>query len=162
MGLYQRNVLFGAVRLTGFAALLTVVLVACGTGGIVVPADYGELPGTIELNQGQLTGDEPLAGAGTGTVDVAGKIYHFTIGGEGVGGAAVSIIQTVGEVYRLNGGISGFPGIYRRAPSASVIPGKPAGGVWLQNERGTLIHLLVPPGGRMPDIRDDGVVIAVQ
>jgi hypothetical protein len=151
-----------AARLMCLAVLLTQVLVACGTGTTAVPAGYGELPGTIELNQGQLTGDEPLAGAGTGTVDVAGRIYHFTIGGQGVDGAAVAIIQTVGQVYRLNGNISGFPGIYRRAPSASIVPGQPAGGVWLQNEHGTLIHLLVPSGGRMPDIRDDGVIIAVR
>lgn len=148
-----------AVRLAGSAMVLSVALVACGT---VAPADFGELPGTIELNQGQATNDVPLGGAGTGTVDVAGNVYHFAIGGVGVEGAAVSVIQTVGEAYRLSGSISGFPGTYRRAPSGSIIPGKPGGGMWLQNERGTLIHLLVPSGGRMPDIGDDGVLIVVQ
>lgn len=151
-----------AVTLAGFATVLSLALVACGTGGTVAPTDFGELPGTIELNQGQATDDVPLGGAGTGTVDVAGKVYHFAIGGVGVDGAAVSVIQTVGEAYRLRGSISGFPGTYRRAPSGSVIPGKPAGGLWLQNERGTLIHLLVPPGGRMPNIGDDGVLIVMQ
>jgi hypothetical protein len=151
-----------AVGLTGFATVLSLALVACGTGGTVAPTDFGELPGTIELNQGQVTNDVPLGGAGTGTVDVAGKVYHFAIGGVGVDGAALSVIQTVGEAYRLRGSISGFPGTYRRAPSGSVIPGKPSGGLWLQNERGTLIHLLVPPGGRMPNIGDDGVLIVLQ
>jgi hypothetical protein len=151
-----------AVRLAGSATVLSLALVACGTGGTVAPTDFGELSGTIELNQGQATNDVPLGGAGTGTVDVAGKVYHFAIGGVGVEGAAVSVIQTVGEAYRLNGSISGFPGTYRRAPSASVIAGKPGGGLWLQNERGTLIHLLVPPGGRMPNIGDDGVLIVLQ
>jgi hypothetical protein len=149
------------MRLASLATLLSLSLNACVTGGTAVPAGYGELPGTIELNQRQLTGDEPLAGAGTGTVDVAGGIYHFTIGGEGVDGAAVSIIQTVGEVYRLKN-IAGFSGTYRRAPGAAVIPGKPTGGLWLQNEQGTLIHLLVPAGGRMPDIREDGVLVTLQ
>jgi hypothetical protein len=151
-----------AIRLAGFATVLSLTLVACGTGGTVAPADFGELPGTIELNQGQATNDVPLGGAGSGTVDVGGKVYHFAIGGEGVDGAAVSVIQTVGEAYRLRGSISGFPGTYRRAPSASVVPGKPGGGLWLQNERGTLIHLLVPSGGRMPNIGDDGVLIVMQ
>ena len=151
-----------AVRLAGFATMLSLALVACGTGGTVALTDFGELPGTIELNQGQATNDVPLGGAGSGTVDVAGKVYHFAIGGVGVDGAAVSVIQTVGEAYRLRGSISGFPGSYRRAPSGSVIPGKPSGGLWLQNERGTLIHLLVPPGGRMPNIGNDGVLIVLQ
>ena len=151
-----------AARLAGFATALSLLLVACGRGGTVAPADFGELPGTIELNQGEATNDTPLGGAGTGTVDVGGKVYHFGIGGVGVDGAAVSVIQTVGEAYRLNCSIAGFPGTYRRAPGGSVIPGKPNGGLWLQNERGTLIHLLVPPGGRMPNIGDDGVLIVVQ
>jgi hypothetical protein len=151
-----------AAWLAGFATVLSLGLVACGTGGTAVPADFGELAGTVELNQGQATNDTPLGGAGTGTVDVGGKVYHFAIGGVGVDGAAVSVIQTVGEAYRLNGSISGFPGTYRRAPSGSVIPGKPGGGLWLQNEHGTLIHLLVPPGGRMPSIGDDGVLIVLQ
>jgi hypothetical protein len=151
-----------AARLAGFATVLSLALVACGTGGTVVPADFGELSGTIELNQGEATNDVPLGGAGSGTVLVAGRVYHFAIGGKGVEGAAVSVIQTVGEAYRLNGSISGFPGTYRRAPSGSVIPGKPGAGLWLQNERGTQIHLLVPPGGRMPNIGDDGVLVVMQ
>lgn len=152
-----------AVRLAGFTIVLSLALVACGgTGGTVAPTDFGELPGTIELNQGEATNDVPLGGAGTGTVDVAGRVYHFAIGGKGVDGAAVSVIQTVGEAYRLKGSISGFPGTYRLAPSGSVIPGTPGGGLWLQNERGTLIHLRVPPGGRMPNIGDDGVLIVMQ
>ena len=125
-----------AARLAGVATVLSLALTACGTGGTVAPADFGELPGTIELNQAEATNDVPLGGGGAGTVDVAGRVYHFAIGGVGVDGAAVSVIQTVGEAYRLNGSISGFPGTYRRAPSASVIPGKPGGGLWLQNERG--------------------------
>jgi hypothetical protein len=151
-----------AIRLAGFATVLSLTLVACGTGDTVAPADFGELPGTIELNQGEATNDVPLGGGGTGTVDVGGRVYHFAIGGVGVDGAGVSVIQTVGEAYRLKGSISGFPGTYRRAPSASVIAGKPGNGLWLQNERGTLIHLLVPPGGRMPNIGDDGVLIVMQ
>jgi hypothetical protein len=148
--------------MAGLATVLSSAMVACGTGGAVAPADFGELPGTIELNQGEARNDTPLGGAGTGTVNVGGRVYHFAIGGVGVDGAAVSVIQTVGEAYRMKGSISGFPGTYRRAPSGSVIPGAQTGGLWLQNERGTLVHLLVPPGGRMPNIGDDGVLIVMQ
>ena len=116
----------------------------------------------MELNQAEATNDMPLGGAGAGTVDVGGKVYHFAIGGVGVDGAAVSVIQTVGEAYRLNGSISGFPGTYRRAPSASVIPGKPGGGLWLQNERRDSDPPSGPAGGRMPNIGDDGVLIVLQ
>src|ERR1700733_2106914 len=118
-----------AAWLAGFAPGFPLGRSPWGTGEPAVPADFGELAGTVELNQGQATNDTPLGGAGTGTVDVGAKVYHFAIGGVGVDGAAVSVIQTVGEAYRLNGSISGFAGTYRRAPSGSVIPGKPGGGL---------------------------------
>jgi hypothetical protein len=78
----------------------------------------------------------------------------------GIDGSAVAIIQNPGEVYRLKD-IAQFPGTYRRAPSASVISGRPGGGLWLRNERATIIHLRVPPGGRIPDIGSDAVRVVL-
>ena len=152
-----------AAWLAGFATVLSLGAGRSGTGGTAGLRRFRR----IGRHRGAQSGasDERHAARGRwhfGTVDVGGKVYHFAIGGVGVDGAAVSVIQTVGEAYRLNGSISGFPGTYRRAPSGSVIPGKPSGGLWLQNEHGTLIHLLVPPGGRMPSIGDDGVLIVLQ
>ena len=104
-------------------------------------SDLAEAPGTVELNQAP-PNDVPFGGGGTGTVFFHGKIYRFAIGGMGVDGSAVAIIQTSGEVYRL-ADIAQFPGTYRRAPSGSIAPGQPGGGLWLQNEHAVTMHLRI-------------------
>jgi hypothetical protein len=109
----------------------------------------------VELNQTPFN-DVPPGGGGTGTVDFQGKTYHFTIGGLGIEGSAVANIQTSGEVYGLRD-ISGFSGTYRRTTDAVIVSGHASGGLWLQNEHATIVHLRVPPGGRMPDIGRDAV-----
>jgi hypothetical protein len=93
-----------------------------------------------------------MGGGGSGTVFFRGKLYRFAIGGIGVDGSAVAIVRTSGEVYRLED-IMRLPGTYRRTPA----PGQASNGLWLQNEHATLMHLNVPPGGRMPDIGDDSL-----
>jgi hypothetical protein len=103
--------------------------------------------------------DIPPGGGGTGTVFFHGNVYRFAIGGLGIDGSAVAIIQTSGEVYRL-AEIAQFPGTYRRAPGAAVVPGQ-AGGLWLQNEHATVMHLRDPPQGRMPDIGRDAVRVVL-
>jgi hypothetical protein len=143
--------------LAALVAILPPMLAACSTGP--AQSDLAEAPGTVELNQAP-PNDVPFGGGGTGTVFFHGKLYRFAIGGMGVDGSALAIIQTSGEVYRL-GDIAQFPGTYRRAPSGSIAPGQPGGGLWLQNERAVTMHLRTPSGGRMPDIGTDGVRIVL-
>ena len=121
--------------------------------------DFTELPGTIELNQGPLV-DAPSGGGGSGTLMFHKQLYSFAIGGLGVDGAAVAIIQTEGEAYRLKD-ISMFAGTYRKVPAGSPLPAQAGAGLWLLNEHGTLMRLLPPPGGRMPDIDGDGVLVSL-
>ncbi len=118
-----------------------------------------ECPAAVELNTA-LPNDVPPGGGGTGTVFFHGTLYHFAIGGLGVEGSAVAIMQTSGEVYKLQD-ISRFAGTYRRAPGASPIPGQADGGLWLQNEYATIVHLQVPPQGRMPDLGGDALRIVL-
>jgi hypothetical protein len=99
-------------------------------------------------------------GGGTGSVFFRSTVYRFAIGGLGVEGSAVAIIQTSGEVYRLRD-IADFPGTYRRAPKGSAILGQSGGGLWLQNERATILHLQVPPLGRMPDLGGDALRVVL-
>jgi hypothetical protein len=143
--------------LAALLAILPPILAACSPAP--AQSDLAEAPGTVELNQAP-PNDVPFGGGGTGTVFFHGKLYRFAIGGMGVDGSAVAIIQTSGEVYRL-GDIAQFPGTYRRAPSGSIAPGQPGGGLWLQNERAVTMHLRTPPGGRMPDIGTDGVRVVL-
>jgi hypothetical protein len=142
-----------------FAASLSLILSSCGNSAAPAQSELVEAPGTVELNQAPPT-DVPLGGGGSGTVFFRGKVYAFAIGGLGIDGSAVAIIQTTGEVYRLED-IARFSGTYRRAPGAAAVPGQPSGGVWLQNERATILHLQDPPGGRMPDIGGDAVRVVL-
>ena len=143
--------------LAALVAILSPILAACSAGP--AQSDLAEAPGTVELNQAP-PNDVPFGGGGTGTVFFHGKIYRFAIGGMGVDGSAVAIIQTSGEVYRL-ANIGQFPGTWRRAPSGSIAPGQPGGGLWLQNEHAVTMHLRTPPGGRMPDIGSDAVRVVL-
>jgi hypothetical protein len=141
------------------ATFLALLLAACASDR--APAQSGSAaaaPGTLELNQGPPS-DRLVGGSGSGTVVFHGQRVRFDMGGVGVNGAAVAILQTSGEVFHLDD-LGSFPGTYRRAPAASV-PGQPGGGLWLQNERGIVMHLDVPPQGRIPDIGGDALRIVL-
>jgi hypothetical protein len=124
-----------------------------------VQSDIAQAPGTVQLNKAP-PNDVPPGGGGTGTLFFHGTLYRFAIGGLGVEGSAVANMQTSGEVDNLQN-IALFPGTYRRAPSASVISGQTGGGLWLQNEHATIMHLRIPPQGRMPDLGGDAVRIVL-
>ena len=149
-----------AIRAGALAMSLSLILSACVNSAVPVQANLVEVPGTVELNQAPPT-DVPSAGGGTGTVFFHGNVYEFAIGGLGLDGSAVAIIRTTGEVYQL-ADIARFSGIYRKVPAGSVVPGQPSGGLWLQNERATILHLQAPPGGRMPDIGGDAVRVVLK
>lgn len=148
-----------AVVQTALGMGLALMLSACGTNTGPAQASLAYSPGAVQLNQTRPV-DVPIGGGGTGTVFFNGKMYGFSLGGMGVDGSAVAIIRTTGEVYRLVN-IVQFPGNYRRAPSAAVVPGQSGGGLWLQNEHATVLHLADPPGGRMPDIGSDSLRIVL-
>jgi hypothetical protein len=141
------------------AAFLSVAVAACGTGAAPAQSNVAQAPGTVELNKAP-PNDVPPGGGGTGTVFFNGTLYRFAIGGLGVEGSAIAIIQTSGEVYRLEN-IARFPGTYRRAPNASIVPRQTSGGLWLQNEYATIMHLKVPPQGRMPDLGNDALRVVL-
>jgi hypothetical protein len=141
-------------------AIMMLLLVAgCASRDISRPAVAEAAPGTIELNQGPPS-DAPVGGSGSGTVTYHGHALPFLIGGVGVDGAAIALLQTSGEVYRLDN-IADFTGSYRRAPADAVPAGQVGSGLWLCNEHGTVLHLLAPPHGRMPDIGNDAVRVVL-
>jgi hypothetical protein len=141
------------------AVCLLLALAACGTGAPPAQSNVAQAPGTVELN-GAPPNDVPAGGSGTGTVFFHGTLYRFAIGGMGVEGSAVAIIQTSGEVYQLQD-IARFPGTYRQSPSAAISAGQSSGGLWLRNEHATILHLNVPPQGRLPDLGGDALRIVL-
>jgi hypothetical protein len=137
---------------------LLALLSACGPRNVSTPpADAA--PGSVELNQGPPK-DSFTGGSGSGTVMFNGQAQQFAIGGIGVDGAAIAVLRTSGKVYRLDN-IADLTGTYRRAPADAVPAGQVGSGLWLRNEHGTLLHLLAPPQGRIPDIGTDGVRIVL-
>jgi hypothetical protein len=141
------------------AAALLLVLAACGTAAPPTQSNIAQAPGAVELNK-SAPNDVPPGGGGTGTVFFHGTLYHFAIGGLGVEGSAVAIIQTSGEIYQLQE-IARFPGTYRQSPSAAISAGQSSGGLWLRNEHATIMHLKVPPQGRLPDLGGDALRIVL-
>jgi hypothetical protein len=141
------------------AVALSLVVAACGTGVPPAQSDAVRAPGSVELNKAP-PNDIPPGGGGTGTVFLHGTVYHFAIGGLGVDGSAIAIMQTSGEVYRLED-IGRFSGTYRLAPKSVITPGQTGGGLWLQNEHATIMHIDVPPQGRIPDLGNDALRVVL-
>ncbi len=142
----------------GKLAATTLLLLASCAAHVSVPVSGGAPgPGAVQLNQAPPS-DALAGGSGSGTVEFRGQAWPFSIGGEGVDGAALAVLRTSGEAYRLDD-ITSFPGTYRRAPADAIPAGQTGKGLWLRNEHGALLHLLVPPQGRMPDIGTDAVHI---
>ncbi len=156
---FRPRTAFCVIRPTVLAAAVPLLLAACGTGDPPTQSNIAQAPGTVELNKAP-PNDVPAGGGGTGTLFFHGTLYRFAIGGLGIEGSAVAIMQTSGEVDQLQS-IAQFPGTYRRAPSTSVTAGQTGGGLWLQNEHATIMHLRVPPQGRMPDIGGDAVRVVL-
>ncbi len=146
------------MALAGRSLATLLLLAACAPHTPSPPAEA--VSGTVELNQGPPS-DKLVGGSGSGTVVFHGQELPFAIGGVGVNGGGIAVLQTSGEAYHLDD-IASFPGTYRRAP-ADVVPAALVGnGLWLRNEHGTLLHLVVPPQGRMPDIGTDGLRIVLE
>ncbi|MCW3474773.1 hypothetical protein [Limobrevibacterium gyesilva] len=144
-------------RLLLAAFALTGMLTACSPRPPPAPPPPS---GTVELNPGSEF-DVVGGGGGAGIFFLNGGRYRFTIDGVGPQGADIAVLQTKGEVHRL-ADIQRFPGTYRVAPAGDVPAGAQAGGLWLENGHGTLLHLLTPSGGRMPPLGTDAVSILMQ
>jgi hypothetical protein len=125
------------------------LLAACNAN---VPPPVPPLaPGGVRMNQDDT--NDYSGGAGRGALSFGGMLYHFKISGLGVEGSALSLMQTTGDVTHLET-IEQFPGVYRLASR-----GESGGAIWLRNERGVVLHLVVPPGSRMPLLENDGVQV---
>jgi hypothetical protein len=125
-------------------------LISSGCAVPDTPSPEEHVAGHIELNQ---TPFSDSGGGGNGTIYFQGRQHRFTIGGLGVGGEAIAVLQTTGEAYQLNNFIQ-FRGTYRQVPA---VPD--SGGLWIGNSQGIVIHLQPPPGGRLPPLGDDAVLI---
>jgi len=156
MGARTRQII-RALQAAAQAFTVLQALSACADRTTGMPPDRTQAPGTVEWNQASAS-EAQYGGGGTGTVYFNGQLNHFGIGGLGADGSAVAVIQTTGQAYRLNN-MAQFPGIYRQAIPDASLPTSDPSGLWLSNQQGVVIHLNVPPQGRMPALGADAVRI---
>jgi hypothetical protein len=96
--------------------------------------------------------------AGRGVLDFGGNTYQFRVGGLGVGGIGVSKIEAYGEVYGL-GHVRDFAGAYAQARYGLALGTASTGDLWLQNDKGVIMHLRAKREGLMLSLGGDAVVI---
>ncbi len=100
-------------------------------------------------------------GGGSGTLYYRGRSYPFAIGGLGIGGIGASTINASGEVYGLKNVID-FPGAYAQGRYGFAVGNSSGGDLWLQNEKGVIMHLKAKRTGLMLSLGGDAVVISMQ
>jgi hypothetical protein len=148
--------------LLGTALGTLLLLAGCSSSVKLGPeAVAGLAPdGTVDMEQVQAA-FIGSAGGGSGTLFYRGGTYPFAIGGLGVGGIGASTIDAAGEVYKLNG-LQNFPGAYGQARYGFAIGNTSGGDLWLQNEKGVIMHLKAKRTGLMLSLGGDAVVISMQ
>lgn len=100
------------------------------------------------------------AGGGRGTLTYHGRRYPFTVGGLGVGGIGLSSIDASGEVYNLFS-LDDFAGAYAEGRIGYALGDQSSGDLWLQNDRGVILHLKAKRTGLMLSLGGDAVVITM-
>lgn len=121
----------------------------------------GKVPdGTVDMNQVQAA-FIGSGGGGSGTLYYRGRSYPFAIGGLGIGGIGASTINASGEVYGLKNVID-FPGAYAQGRYGFAVGNSSGGDLWLQNEKGVIMHLKAKRTGLMLSLGGDAVVISMQ
>jgi hypothetical protein len=143
------------------AALLPIAGCSSSSKPINEQTVEGKQPdGTVEMNQVQAA-FIGSGGGGSGTLNFRGQSYHFAVGGLGIGGIGASTINAQGEVYGLKQ-VSDFPGAYAQGRYGAVIGNASAGDLWLQNDKGVVMHLRAKRTGLMLSLGGDAVIISMQ
>ena len=153
-------------RLIALAAVLVLsaplALAGCKSSVQLGPqAVAGLTPdGTVNMDQVQVA-YLASAGGGSGTLYYQGAAYPFSIGGLGVGGIGASTIAAEGEVYKL-GNLANFAGTYGQARYGFAVGNLSGGDLWMQNEKGVIMHLKAKRTGLMLSLGGDAIVISMQ
>jgi len=121
----------------------------------------GKTPdGTVDMNQVQAA-FIGSGGGGSGTLYFRGRAYPFAVGGLGIGGIGASTINASGDVYGLNS-VANFPGAYVQGRYGFAAGNASGGDLWLQNDKGVIMHLRAKRTGLMLSLGGDAVVISMQ
>ncbi|MGK9231619.1 hypothetical protein KXS07_08310 [Inquilinus limosus] len=151
-----------SIRSVATAAILA--LAACsqqqssGTNSVSV---QNQTPsGTVTMHQVQAA----FIGSGNtgdGTLHFQGRTHRFKVSGLGVGGIGVSTIDATGEVYDLRR-VSDFEGAYAQGRYGFAVGEESGGDLWLQNDKGVVMHLKARRTGLMLSLGGDAVVVTLE
>jgi hypothetical protein len=145
-------------RSLGSAVLLAIA--ACSGPKLGPQAVAGLSPsGYVDMREVQAAYIGSASG-GSGTFDFNGQSYPFSIGGVGIGGIGASSLDATGEVYKLPN-LASFPGNYGQARYGFAIGADSAGDLWLQNEKGVIMHLKAKRTGLILSLGGDVMVITM-
>jgi hypothetical protein len=153
------------IRSALFRSLAPIVLLAVAACSMGAPklgpeAVAGLSPsGYVDMRQFQAAYIGSASG-GSGTLDYNGRSYPFSIGGVGIGGIGASSIDATGEVYKLND-LASFPGGYGQARYGFAVGADSAGDLWMQNEKGVIMHLKAKRTGLILSLGGDVMVISL-
>jgi hypothetical protein len=149
------------LALAGFALTALLTLMGCTASVQLGPQTVAGLTpsGTIDMEQVQVA-YLASAGGGTGTLYYQGAAYPFSIGGLGVGGIGASTIDAQGEIYKL-GNLANFAGTYGQARYGYALGTLSGGDLWMQNEKGVIMHLKAKRTGLMLSLGGDAMVISM-
>lgn len=143
-------------------ALLSALLTVAAAVGFAAPgtAATKKPSAVIEIHQTQVA--FLVSGVfGGGTLYFRGKSYPLNVSGLGIGGIGASTITANGEVYDLKT-IDDLSGVYGQVRTGWAAGEKGKGELWLQNDKGVVIHLKADRKGLMLAMGADGIVITVR
>lgn len=150
-----------SITLAALTAAAMIVASGCSNQGGGEPAGMAQQApdATVEMQQVQAA-FIGSGGGGTGTLFYSGSRYPFTVAGLGVGGIGVSKIEAHGDVYHLRD-VAAFPGAYAQGRYGFAFGKTSAGDLWLENEKGVIMHLIAKRQGLMLSLGGDAVVITM-
>ena len=148
-------------RSVGIALAALLALAGCSSSVKLGPdAVAGLTPdGTVDMQQVQAA-FIGSGGGGSGALYFRGGAYPFAVGGLGIGGIGASTLNASGDVYKLHS-LADFPGTYGQARYGYAFGDKSAGDLWLQNEKGVIMHLKAERTGLMLSLGGDAVIISM-
>jgi hypothetical protein len=159
----RQNGARGPARLAGAALFGWAMMLAACSHQTAPGADTkleGQPPsGSVEMHELQAAYIASGSG-GSGVLHYQGVNYPFTVGGVGVGGLGASTIEGRGDVYNLTN-LSQFPGTYAEGRYGFAFGQTSAGDLWMQNEKGVVIHLRAERTGLMLSLGGSAIAISM-
>jgi hypothetical protein len=152
-----------AIRSRGVAASIKVTFLAAGLAMVGCSSMNAPTAQSIAglTPSGSVTLNETFAagyGGGSGTLNFNGVAYPFTLVGAVVGPGGAERVAASGEVYKLSNP-DDFGGRYTQSSGAAGLSRGGAGQLWLENNKGVIMHLYSQTQGVLLSLGKEEIVV---